>query len=168
MSRGLTLDVLYNLADPINFSVFPGHQGGPHNHTITALAVSLKLATEPEFRDYQRDVLSNCKTMETTLKSMGYELVGGGTDSHLLLLDLRKNGIDGARVERILELVNIATNKNTVPGDKSALIPSGLRMGSPAMTSRGLKGQDFKVVCGFIDRAVSLAKEIDCKVQGGH
>jgi glycine hydroxymethyltransferase len=130
------------------------------------LAVALKLAAEPEFKAYQTQVLANCKAMEITFKKMGYELVTGGTDTHLLLLDLRKNGIDGARVERILELVNVASNKNTVPGDKSAVIPSGLRMGSPAMTSRGLKEADFERVCGFVDRAVAIAKEIDAVVGG--
>ena len=77
-------------------------------------------------------------------------MVSGGTDTHLILLDLRSNGIDGARCERILELVNIAVNKNTVPGDKSALVPFGLRMGSPAMTTRGLSAKDFETVCGFV------------------
>jgi glycine hydroxymethyltransferase len=157
---------MWDIEDKINFSVFPGHQGGPHNHTISALAVALKFAAEPEFKEYQTQVLKNCKVMETTFKKMGYELVSGGTDTHLLLLDLRSHGIDGARVERVLELVNIASNKNTVPGDKSAVIPSGLRMGSPAMTSRGLKEADFEKVCGFVGRAVWIAKGIDGEVEG--
>jgi glycine hydroxymethyltransferase len=83
-------------------------------------------------------------------------LVSGGTDTHLLLIDLRSKSIDGARVESVLELVNIAANKNTVPGDKSALIPSGLRVGTPAMTSRGFGKQDFDQVAEFLDRAVQI------------
>ncbi|KAJ1551012.1 glycine hydroxymethyltransferase shm1 [Nowakowskiella sp. JEL0078] len=158
--------VLYDLENPINFSVFPGHQGGPHNHTITALAVALKAATTSQFKEYQVQVLKNAKEMEKNFATLGYNMVSGGTDTHLLLLDLRNKKIDGARVERILELVNIATNKNTVPGDKSALIPGGLRIGSPAMTSRGLKEKDFTTISGFIDRAIGLTTEINSKVKG--
>ena len=90
-------------------------------------------------------------------QSRGYELVSGGTDNHLLLVDLRSKGIDGARAERVLELCRIATNKNTVPGDKSALVPSGIRMGTPALTSRGFAEADFEQVADFFDRAVQIA-----------
>lgn len=93
-------------------------------------------------------------------------MVSGGTDTHLLLLDLRSKGIDGARVERVLELVNVAANKNTVPGDKSAMIPGGLRIGSPAMTSRGLKEKDFEIIAKFVDRGVELAREVNAGVGG--
>ncbi|KAH6595573.1 hypothetical protein BASA61_003764 [Batrachochytrium salamandrivorans] len=159
-------DVMYNLEDPINFSVFPGHQGGPHNHTITALAVALKQATSPEFKEYQTQVLSNCKVLEEQLRERGYNMVSGGTDTHLLLVDLRSKKTDGARAERILELVNIATNKNTIPGDKSALIPHGLRIGSPAMTTRGLVESDFATISDFIDRAVQITIEINNTIKG--
>jgi glycine hydroxymethyltransferase len=104
--------------------------------------------------------------MENTFRGLKYDMVSNGTDTHLLLLDLRKKGIDGARVERILELINIAANKNTIPTDKSALVPFGLRIGSPAMTSRGLKEKDFEVVVGFIDRAVKIAVEFNKTVKG--
>ncbi|KAJ1552698.1 Serine hydroxymethyltransferase, cytosolic [Cladochytrium tenue] len=159
-------EIMYDLENPINASVFPGHQGGPHNHTITALAVALKQAKSPEFKEYQVQVLKNAKKLEETFRALGYDMVSGGTDTHLLLLDLRKNGIDGARVERVLELANVAANKNTVPGDKSALIPHGLRMGSPAMTSRGLTEQDFELVARFVDRAVRIAVDLKKAVQG--
>jgi len=150
---------LYDLEGPINFSVFPGHQGGPHNHTITALAVALKQAQTPEFRLYQEQVIKNAKSLETTFKGMGYKLVSGGTDTHMVLVDLRPNGVDGARVEFVLELVNITCNKNAVPGDKSALTPGGIRVGAPAMTSRGLGEQDFEKVAKYIDRCIKIAKE---------
>ncbi|KAI8799655.1 serine hydroxymethyltransferase [Cladochytrium replicatum] len=157
----------YDLENPINFSVFPGHQGGPHNHTITALSVALHQAKSPTFAAYQTQVLKNAKAMEETFKKLGYGMVSGGTDTHLLLLDLRnKQGIDGARVERVLELANIATNKNTVPGDKSAMIPGGLRMGSPAMTTRGLKEADFVQISEFIGRGIQLTIDIQ-KSTGG-
>ncbi|KAI9101197.1 serine hydroxymethyltransferase [Phlyctochytrium arcticum] len=159
-------EIPYDLENPINFSVFPGHQGGPHNHTITALAVALKQAQGPEFKAYQQQVLKNCKQFEKSFKNLDYNMVSGGTDCHLLLLDLRSKGIDGARVERILELANIATNKNTVPGDRSALIPGGLRIGSPAMTSRGLKESDFAQIAEFIHRGVEITRDFTKTVTG--
>lgn len=162
----LLVEIMYDLENPINQSVFPGHQGGPHNHTISALAVALKQAKSPLFKEYQEQVLSNNQAFAKAFLNLGYELVSGGTDNHLLLVNLKPKSIDGARVERILELVNIAANKNTVPGDKSALIPGGLRIGTPAMTSRGLKESDFEKVASFIDRAVQIALEEKSKVQG--
>ncbi|ORZ40735.1 SHMT-domain-containing protein [Catenaria anguillulae PL171] len=159
--------IMYNLEQPINASVFPGHQGGPHNHTITALAVALNQVKSPEFKAYSRQCLANNQAFAKALQSLGYSLVSGGSDNHLLLVDLKPAGIDGARVERVLELANIAANKNTVPGDKSAMVPGGLRMGTPAMTSRGFGEQEFVRVAGLIDRAVKVAKDIKQKVNGG-
>ncbi|KAJ2971120.1 hypothetical protein NUW58_g9506 [Xylaria curta] len=147
----------------INFSVFPGHQGGPHNHTITALTVALKQAATPEFKAYQQKVVANAKALENKFKALGYTLVSGGTDSHMVLLDLRPFALDGARVEAVLENFNIACNKNSIPGDKSALTPCGLRIGTPAMTSRGFGEQDFERVAEYIDQSIKICKE----VQGG-
>lgn len=158
---------LYNLEDPINASVFPGHQGGPHNHTITALAVALKQAQSPEFKAYQETVLLNAKALAKRLGDskekggLGYTIVSGGTDNHLILVDLKPQNIDGARVERVLELVGVASNKNTVPGDKSALKPGGLRMGTPAMTTRGLQPEDFVRVADIVHRAVTITQRLD-------
>ncbi|KIW69111.1 serine hydroxymethyltransferase, cytosolic [Phialophora macrospora] len=154
--------VLYDLEGPINFSVFPGHQGGPHNHTITALAVALKQAATPEFKAYQEQVLKNAKALEIEFKELGYKLVADGTDSHMVLLDLRPQALDGARLEAVLEQINIACNKNSIPGDKSALTPYGIRIGAPAMTSRGFGEEDFKRVARYIDQSIKLCK----KVQG--
>lgn len=161
------VDEMYNLEGPINNSVFPGHQGGPHNHTITALSVALKQAQTADFHAYQTQVLANAKAFAQRLgddKSkggLGYSIVSGGTDNHLVLADLKPNGVDGGRVERILELVGIAANKNTVPGDRSALVPGGLRMGTPAMTSRGFTENDFVRVADIVDRAVTIAIRLD-------
>ncbi|KAI6248551.1 putative serine hydroxymethyltransferase, mitochondrial [Erysiphe necator] len=158
---------IWNLEEPINFSVFPGHQGGPHNHTITALAVALKQAQSPEFRAYQEAVLKNAKAFSQHFSKpkerggLGYTIVSGGTDNHLVLVDLRPQKIDGARVERILELVGVACNKNTVPGDRSALKPSGLRMGTPAMTTRGFGQEDFIRVADIVNRAVIIAQRLE-------
>ncbi|KAI8092668.1 serine hydroxymethyltransferase [Halteromyces radiatus] len=153
-------ETYYDLENPINQSVFPGHQGGPHNHTIGALAVALKQAQSPLFKEYQQQVLNNNKAFADAFVNLKYDLVSGGTDNHLLLVNLKPKGVDGARVERVLELVNIAANKNTVPGDTSALRPNGLRIGTPAMTSRGFKEQDFVKVANYIDRAVQIAVDI--------
>ena len=158
-------EIPYDLEGPINFSVFPGHQGGPHNHTITALAVALKQASTPEFRQYQEQVVKNAKALENTFKEeMGYKLVSGGTDSHMVLVDLRAKGLDGARVEAVLEQINIACNKNSIPGDKSALTPCGIRIGTPAMTSRGMGEDDFKRIAHYIGKSVDLCKDIQAQL----
>lgn len=152
-------ETLYDLENPINFSVFPGHQGGPHNHTITALAVALKQAASPDFKTYQEKVISNAKTLENTFKTLGHKLVSDGTDSHMVLVDLRQHNLDGARVEAVLEQINIACNKNSIPGDKSALTPCGIRIGTPAMTSRGFGEKEFERVGKYIDEAIKICKE---------
>ncbi|KAK5092271.1 Serine hydroxymethyltransferase, cytosolic [Exophiala xenobiotica] len=156
--------VLYDLEGPINFSVFPGHQGGPHNHTITALAVALKQADTQEFKDYQAQTIKNAKSLETEFKKLGIKLVADGTDSHMVLLDLRPNNLDGARVEAVLEQINIACNKNSIPGDKSALTPCGIRIGAPAMTSRGFSEDDFKRVAKYIVQSIELCKKVQSEL----
>jgi glycine hydroxymethyltransferase len=153
-------ETLYDLEDPINFSVFPGHQGGPHNHTITALAVALKQAQTDDFKQYQKQVVKNAKALETEFKKLGHKLVTDGTDNHMVLLDLKPHGIDGARLEAVLEQINIACNKNTTPEDKSALSPKGIRIGTPAMTSRGMGEEDFTKIAGYFDKSIGLVKEI--------
>lgn len=150
-------EVLYDLENPINFSVFPGHQGGPHNHTISALATALKQATTQEFKDYQLQVLKNAKALEGEFKKLGYRLVSDGTDSHMVLVAIKERGIDGARLEYVCENINIALNKNSIPGDKSALVPGGVRIGSPAMTTRGMGEEDFARIANYINRAFDIA-----------
>lgn len=157
-------EVLYDLEGPINFSVFPGHQGGPHNHTITALAVALKQATTPEFKQYQQNVIKNAKALEHEFKRLGYKLVADGTDSHMVLLDLRPKAVDGARCEAVLEQINIATNKNAIPGDKSALTPYGIRVGAPAMSTRGMGEEDFKKIARYIDSGIQICKDVQSKL----
>ncbi|CAI5760543.1 unnamed protein product [Candida verbasci] len=157
-------EILYDLENPINFSVFPGHQGGPHNHTIAALAAALKQASTPEFKEYQEQVLKNGKALETEFKNKGYKLVSDGTDSHMVLVSLKDKQIDGARVETVCEKINIALNKNSIPGDKSALVPGGVRIGAPAMTTRGLGEEDFKKIVNYIDFAVNYAKDLQANL----
>jgi len=153
-------NIMYDFDDKINAAVFPGLQGGPHNHTITALATALKMAASPEFKEYQLQVLKNSQAMGEALVAKGFTLVSGGTDNHLLLLDLRNKGINGNKGEFICEQASIIMNKNTVPGDKSAITPSGLRVGAPGMTSRGLTEDDFRQIGNFIARAIDIGVEV--------
>ncbi|XP_028842594.1 serine hydroxymethyltransferase, cytosolic isoform X2 [Denticeps clupeoides] len=157
-------ETMYNLESLINQAVFPGLQGGPHNHAIAGVAVALKQALTPEFKVYQKQVLANCRALASTLIDKGYKIVTGGSDNHLILLDLRPNGTDGGRAEKVLEACAIACNKNTCPGDKSALRPSGLRFGSPALTSRGLAEEDFRQVAEFIHRGIEMTLEIQASM----
>eukprot|EP00188_Purpureofilum_apyrenoidigerum_P002325 Plantae.Rhodophyta-Purpureofilum_apyrenoidigerum.ctg24343.p1 GENE.Plantae.Rhodophyta-Purpureofilum_apyrenoidigerum.ctg24343~~Plantae.Rhodophyta-Purpureofilum_apyrenoidigerum.ctg24343.p1 ORF type:complete len:501 (-),score=80.62 Plantae.Rhodophyta-Purpureofilum_apyrenoidigerum.ctg24343:121-1623(-) len=158
--------IMYNYENPINQAVFPGLQGGPHNHTITGLAVALKQAMSPDFKAYQQQVLRNSAHLAKNLMDKGYDLVSNGTENHLLLVNVRSKGIDGSRVERVLELASIALNKNTVPGDKSAFNPGGIRMGTHAMTSRGFVEKDFAKVAEFIDRGVQVTLDLKEKIGG--
>lgn len=159
-------ETMYNLESLINQAVFPGLQGGPHNHAIAGVAVALKQAMTPEFKMYQQQVVKNCQALAARLSHHGYNIVTGGSDNHLLLVDLRTVDTDGSRAEKVLEVVSIACNKNTCPGDKSALRPSGLRLGSPALTSRGLMEQDFKVIADFIHRGIQLTLEVQAAAGG--
>ncbi|XP_072571573.1 serine hydroxymethyltransferase, mitochondrial isoform X1 [Paramormyrops kingsleyae] len=153
----------YDLEDRVNFSVFPSLQGGPHNHAIAAVAIALRQATTPMFKEYIAQVMHNAKAMASALLKRGYTLVSGGTDNHLVLVDLRPQGMDGARAERVLELVSITANKNTCPGDKSALTPGGLRLGAPALTSRQFKEADFEKVVEFMDEGFKIALDVKKK-----
>ncbi|KAK2427878.1 glycine hydroxymethyltransferase [Trifolium repens] len=159
-------EVFYDYEDKINQAVFPGLQGGPHNHTITGLAVALKQATTPEYKAYQEQVISNSAKFAQALTEKGYDLVSGGTENHLVLVNLKNKGIDGSRVEKVLESVHIAANKNTVPGDVSAMVPGGIRMGTPALTSRGFVEEDFVKVAEYFDASVSLALKIKAESKG--
>ncbi|XP_058221852.1 serine hydroxymethyltransferase 3, chloroplastic-like [Rhododendron vialii] len=155
-----------DLESAINNAVFPGLQGGPHNHTIGGLAVCLKNAQSSEFGAYQNQVVSNCQALASRLITLGYELVSGGSDNHLVLVDLRPLGIDGARAEKILDMASITLNKNSVPGDKSALVPGGIRIGSPAMTTRGFTEQEFIATADFIHEGVLITLDAKRSVSG--
>ncbi|CAF2366037.1 unnamed protein product [Rotaria sp. Silwood2] len=151
----------YDYERKINEAIFPGLQGGPHNNTIAAIGVALKEVASDDFKIYAKQVISNAKQLVKTLQGKGYTFVSGGTDTHLALLDLRPLGLDGAKAEKVLEAVSIAVNKNTCPGDKSALKPSGIRLGTPALTTRGFRENDIIEVANYIDQAIKLAVEIN-------
>ncbi|KAL8602610.1 Serine hydroxymethyltransferase 2 [Nucella lapillus] len=150
-------DVMYDLEKKINNAVFPALQGGPHEHQIAGVAVALKEAMTPQFQQYQQQVLNNSRAMSDALIKRGYKVVSGGTDNHLVLVDLKPHGTDGARVENVLDLCYITVNKNTCAGDKSAMTPGGLRLGSPALTSRGFREADFDRIVDLLDRGVAIA-----------
>lgn len=152
-------EIMYTLERDINNAVFPGLQGGPHNNVIAAVAVAMKEALRPDFKTYQEQIIKNARHMAEILIDMGYDIVSGGTDTHLCLLDLRPKGLDGERVEKVLELCNMTVNKNTCPGDKSALHPGGLRLGTPALTSRGMKEDDIQQVTEFLHTGIQLTQQ---------
>jgi glycine hydroxymethyltransferase len=143
--------------DDINAAVFPSLQGGPHNHQIAALAVALKEANRPEFAEYAACVVANAKALAQGLGKRGHVLATGGTDNHLMLWDVRSLGLTGSKVEKVLELASITTNKNSIPGDTSAINPGGVRLGTPALTTRGLDENDFDLVAEFLHRGSELA-----------
>ena len=122
--------------------------------------MALKQGMQPEFRMYQEQVMKNAKALGESLQGCDFNLVSGGTDNHLLLIDLRSKGVNGNKAEIVCENASIVLNKNTIPGDKSAMTPNGLRVGAPAMTSRGLVEEDFVQVGKFIGEAIDVAKEV--------
>ncbi len=138
-------------AKQIDKAIFPGTQGGPLMHIIAAKAVCLGEALRPEFKVYQQKILKNAAALADELLKQGFDLVSGGTDNHLMLVDLRPFGITGKELEHKLDEVNITVNKNTIPDDpQSPFVTSGLRLGSPAATSRGLEEEDFRRIAGLI------------------
>lgn len=149
-----------NFEERINFAVFPSIQGGPHNNTIAGIAVQLKEVDTPAFKAYAQQIINNCQTMAAALVSKGYTLATGGTDNHLILWDLRPQGLTGNKVEALCDEVSITLNKNSVHGDVSAFTPGGVRVGTAALTSRGFKEADFVKVAEFLDRAVQISLKI--------
>ena len=134
-------------AKKIDSAIFPGSQGGPLMHVISAKAVALKEALSPEFKEYQKSVIENAQVLANTLISSGIDIVSGGTDNHLLLVDLRKVNLTGKDAELILDNVGITCNKNTIPKDpQSPFVTSGIRLGTPAVTTRGLKSKEMKIL----------------------
>ncbi len=145
-----------NLPTLIDRAIIPGLQGGPHNHQTAAIAVALREAAQPAFKVYGKQIVKNAKRLADRLMGKGYQLVTGGTDNHLLLVDLTNKGVKGADAEKALGLAGITVNKNTVPFDpRSPFDPSGIRMGTPALTTRGLKEAEMDQVAEWIDRAIT-------------
>ena len=145
-----------NLPTLIDRAIIPGLQGGPHNHQTAAIAVALREAAQPAFKDYGYQIVKNAQALAGHLMGKGYQLVTGGTDNHLLLVDMTNKDVKGADAERALGLAGITVNKNTVPFDpRPPFDPSGIRMGTPALTTRGLKEAEMEQVAAWIDGAIS-------------
>ena len=147
-------------AKQIDKSIFPGTQGGPLEHVIAAKAVCFGEALRPEFKEYQQQIINNAKALATALSSKGLQLVSGGTDNHLMTIDLRGTDVTGKELEARLDAVNITTNKNTVPNDpQSPFVTSGVRIGTPAVTTRGFKEAEMELLAGFIADCVFRFEE---------
>jgi glycine hydroxymethyltransferase len=142
-------------AKAIDRAVFPGLQGGPHDHTTAAKAVAFKEAMAPEFKDYARQIVSNARSLAEGLLSHGFDLVSGGTDNHLVLVDLSNKGLIGKEAETALDKAGLTVNKNSVPYDtRSPFSPSGIRVGTPAATTRGMKEPEMGMIAGWINAAM--------------
>jgi glycine hydroxymethyltransferase len=140
-------------AEKVDKAVFPGLQGGPHMHTMTAVAVAMAEADTPEFVAYAKQIVKNAKALAEKLMEYGFNLISGGTDNHLILIDLRNKNIPGRKLAKALDRARIVTNYNTVPGDPAPPSnPSGLRIGTPAITTRGMKEPEAKQVATFISK----------------
>merc|ERR1712012_1211534 len=153
-------DRIPDIKERIDMAVFPALQGGPHNHQIGGLAVQLLEVQSADFQEYSKQVVSNAKVLADTLKAKGHKLASDGTDNHLVLWDLRPHGLTGSKVEKVCEVCSISLNRNAVHGDASALSPGGVRIGAPAMTTRGCTREDFKKIALFLDRGCQIALQV--------
>lgn len=143
-------------AKRIDKAVFPGLQGGPHENVIAAKAVAFKEALEPNFKEYAKQIIQNTSVLADKLDEYGFDLVFGGTDNHLLLIDVTDKGVTGKQVEKALDKAGITINKNTIPNDpRSPMDPSGIRLGTPAITTRGMKEPEMQQIADWINRAVN-------------
>eukprot|EP00425_Heterocapsa_triquetra_P002553 CAMPEP_0195055052 /NCGR_PEP_ID=MMETSP0448-20130528/3779_1 /TAXON_ID=66468 /ORGANISM="Heterocapsa triquestra, Strain CCMP 448" /LENGTH=812 /DNA_ID=CAMNT_0040084639 /DNA_START=78 /DNA_END=2516 /DNA_ORIENTATION=+ len=156
-------DKIPDIKERIDMAVFPGLQGGPHNHQIGGLAAQLLEVDTPEFKEYSKKVCVNAKVLADTLKSKGHKLASDGTDNHLVLWDLRPHGLTGSKVEKVCELASISLNRNAVHGDASALSPGGVRIGAPAMTTRGCGQEDFKKIAEFLDKCCQICLKVQAE-----
>ena len=149
----------------IDKAIFPGIQGGPLCHVVAAKAVCFYEALQPSFKEYQQQILNNAQALAQALIEHGFDIVSGGTDNHLMLVDLRKKGITGKKAEKLLEGVGITCNKNAIPFDpEKPFVTSGIRLGTPAVTTRGMKEEDMRLIADVIDRTLIAPEETheDC------
>jgi glycine hydroxymethyltransferase len=154
--RGAMILCRNELATQIDKAVFPGLQGGPHNHTTAAIGVALKEAATPEFKAYGRQIVSNAKALADELLARGFQLVSGGTDNHLIVVDLTNKGVIGKKAAQVLDRAGIVCNYNTIPFDpRKPFSPSGIRIGTPAVTSRGMKEPEMRQIGAWLDAVVA-------------
>ena len=157
--KGLEKDP--DLAKKVDRAIFPGFQGGPHMHQVAAIAVCLKEASTPAFKKYAHQIVKNAKALAKELKKHEFNLVSDGTDNHLILVDLRSKNITGPEAQDLLEAAGITINKNSIPYDPAPPFkPSGIRMGTPAITTRGMKEKEMKIISGWINEVISNPKSV--------
>ncbi len=160
--RGAMILCREEFAQDIDRAVFPALQGGPHNHTTAAIGVCLKEAATEEFREYGRQIVSNAKVLASELIERGFSLISGGTDNHLILIDLTEKGVFGKKTARALDRAGIVTNYNTIPYDpRRPFSPSGLRIGTPSVTSRGMKEEEMRQIAAWMDEVVANVEDED-------
>ena len=151
------------MSELIDSMVIPGIQGGPLMHVIAAKAVAFGENLQPQYRTYAEQIIKNAHALAASLTKRGYDIISGGTDNHLMLIDLRNKNLNGKETQEALDLAGITVNKNAVPfDDKSPLITSGIRIGTPAITTRGMKEPEMEVIADFMDRV--LADRTDAKL----
>jgi len=159
--RGAIIMCKQEHAEKIDKAVFPGMQGGPHNHTNAAKAVAFKEALKPEFTEYSKQIVKNSRALAEELQSQGHRIVSGGTDNHLMLIDLTEKGVTGKEAENSLDECGIYCNKNTIPFDpRKPWDPSGIRVGTPVLTTRGMKESEMKEVGSFIARGIKAKDDV--------
>jgi len=156
---GMILGRTEEHAKKIDRAVFPNLQGGPHNHTTAAIAVALKEAADDEFKTYAHGVVANARALADALLERGFPLVTGGTDNHLVLVDVRPRGVVGNSAAEALQKAGLETNSNAIPGDDKPMKPSGVRLGTAAVTSRGMKEEHMHRIAAWIDDAITCAKD---------
>ena len=160
--RGAMIMSTAEYASPLDKAVFPGLQGGPHNHTTAGIAVALHEAAQPEFRRYAQQVVGNAKALAAALLERGYDLMSGGTENHLILIDLTSKGIAGKPAAKALDRAGIELNYNTVPFDpRKPFDPSGVRLGTPSITTRGLREEHMPQIAAWMDEAITAALKDD-------
>lgn len=154
--RGAMIMCKEQFAKAIDRAVFPGLQGGPHEHAIAGKAIAFKEALSPNFKEYTKQILKNAKQLANALSNYGFQLVSGGTDTHLILIDLTNKNVSGKEAQNALDSVGITLNKNTVPFDqRSPFDPSGIRLGTPAITTRGMKETEMDQIADWINRVIT-------------
>lgn len=161
--RGGMIFYKKELDQKINFAVFPQHQGGPHMNQIAALCVALKDVISPRYTEYAQQVVSNAKALAAAMKEKGWYIMTGDTENHMILWDVAKLKLSGGKVVEALEKFLIYTNKNSIAGDKSPMNPGGVRVGTPAMTTRGMKEEDMTILADYFDKAINLSLRIQEK-----
>jgi glycine hydroxymethyltransferase len=153
--RGAIIMCKEKYAKQVNSAVFPGMQGGPHDHITAAKAVAFGEALTPEFTEYAKQIILNAKAMAAEFITRGYKIISGGTDNHLMVIDLSNKGLAGKEAERVLDLIGISVSRSTIPNDPNPpMNPSGVRIGTPAATTRGMKEAEMKLITGYIDEAL--------------